>query len=447
MTKTVYLLFVLSLFAGFVYAQQDLDMAQERAMAVRAARMDAMRQLGEAIKGVRITSSTTVNNFVTESDQINASYQGFIQGAQQVGDPRLLPDGTCEVTLSIAIDQVILGLQTVWYQHSDSRTVTSPEQFEQIRGQYEPNKVFTATGSGAMKTSPPPAPTGENIWLRVSPRGKLMALRAAKMDAYRNMAETLQGVKIDSETKVKDFVTESDIITGSFNGFVQGVEFVGEPKYLPEGVVEVTAQVDLGKLSQFLANTCREKYQGNKWTPERFQTIPNYNNARVVKTSGSGAPPKNTIGGAPINNNPPVVVNPDTNTNPVPVPVPVQPPVTVYVPEWAQRTVKVTGMGAMPQGMSQSEGKVLSRRAAILDAYRQLAEQIMGLQLKSSTNVKDFVTQSDEINTQVETFIRGARVLEIKDLQDGTSEATMELYLGDMWQLIAERYYQKYGKY
>ena len=73
--------------------------------------------------------------------------------------------------------------------------------------------------------------------------------------------------------------------------------------------------------------------------------------------------------------------------------------------------------------------------------------RIIGLKLKSKTKVKDFVTETDEIYTKIKGKLKGARVLRFRDMPDGTVEADLELYLGDMWQIIAKKYYRIYGKY
>ena len=95
-----------------------------------------------------------------------------------------------------------------------------------------------------------------------------MALRTARVDAYRNLAEAIQGIRITASTTVKDFVAESDEIRSAFNGIVRGAEFVGRPRYRPEGVVEVTAQVDLYQLASSLSQICGKHHGGARWTPE-----------------------------------------------------------------------------------------------------------------------------------------------------------------------------------
>src|SRR5690606_34739796 len=54
--------------------------AQARLMAVRAARVDAQRKLVERIIGLRVTSDTTVRDFVAEHDTINTVAAGTLVG-------------------------------------------------------------------------------------------------------------------------------------------------------------------------------------------------------------------------------------------------------------------------------------------------------------------------------------------------------------------------------
>lgn len=72
-----------------------------------------------------------------------------------------------------------------------------------------------------------------------------MAVRAAKLDAYRQLLEIVNGVHVSSETIVKDFVTESDIIKTKVEGLLKGFEQVGEARYMSDGSVEVDVQIKL----------------------------------------------------------------------------------------------------------------------------------------------------------------------------------------------------------
>jgi hypothetical protein len=76
------------------------------------------------------------------------------------------------------------------------------------------------------------------------PQARPMALRAAKVDAYRNLLETTKGVRIDSATVVKDFTVESDTINAAVEGLVRGAKVVNQD-YLSDGTVEVTLRMPM----------------------------------------------------------------------------------------------------------------------------------------------------------------------------------------------------------
>ncbi|MCH7995910.1 MAG: LPP20 family lipoprotein, partial [Planctomycetes bacterium] len=71
---------------------------------------------------------------------------------------------------------------------------------------------------------------------------------------------------------------------------------------------------------------------------------------------------------------------------------------------------------------SDAQNKLLAKRAAEADCYRKLAETVNGVKLNSSTYVRDFVTESDEIRTAVNTFVKGIRLGPPRYYDDGTCE-------------------------
>jgi len=93
--------------------------------------------------------------------------------------------------------------------------------------------VVTAKGSGA----PPKGIT--NL-----AQARLMAERAAKADALRNLLETVKGVRVDSETTVETFITKSDRILTRVSGIVIGARVV-DTKYLSDGAVEITVTIHM----------------------------------------------------------------------------------------------------------------------------------------------------------------------------------------------------------
>jgi hypothetical protein len=73
--------------------------------------------------------------------------------------------------------------------------------------------------------------------------------------------------------------------------------------------------------------------------------------------------------------------------------------------------------------------KLMAMRAAQVDAYRNLAEQVHGFRVWGNTAVSAFVVQNDGVRTYVDSFIRGARVINTTAIGDGNFEVTVELTL------------------
>ncbi len=96
-------------------------------------------------------------------------------------------------------------------------------------------KVVRARGSGVVDPGDPnPA------------RARLMAERAAVVVAQRNLLEIIKGVRVDSDTKVENFVTKFDVIYTHLEGIVKGARQVGPARFdSASGVVEVELEVNL----------------------------------------------------------------------------------------------------------------------------------------------------------------------------------------------------------
>lgn len=72
-----------------------------RAGQIRAAELDALRQILETAKGMRLTSETTVENFMLSSDVIRTRVEGVARNFRRVGDPVYMSDGSIELTVEM----------------------------------------------------------------------------------------------------------------------------------------------------------------------------------------------------------------------------------------------------------------------------------------------------------------------------------------------------------
>ncbi len=74
-----------------------------------------------------------------------------------------------------------------------------------------------------------------------------------------------------------------------------------------------------------------------------------------------------------------------------------------------------------------AQQRLLAIRAAKLDAYRSLTEQVYGLRLDATATVADMVVQNDTFRSRVEGVIYGATLVSITPSGDDTYETTLSL--------------------
>lgn len=94
------------------------------------------------------------------------------------------------------------------------------------------NQILRSTGVGA------PNPNMPETAQRAG------ALEAAKRVALRNLLETVQGMTLDSETTVRNFMTENDVIVTKVKGILRNFTVV-ETKYMSTGDIEVTIEMPI----------------------------------------------------------------------------------------------------------------------------------------------------------------------------------------------------------
>ena len=96
--------------------------------------------------------------------------------------------------------------------------------------------------------------------------------------------------------------------------------------------------------------------------------------------------------------------------------------------DWNANVIRATGGGVAPaNARSIAQARMMARRAAITDAYRQLAEYVGGVNVDAETTVDMAAVQSDVVKTRVNATVRGARIVAERQTSDGGYEVTVEV--------------------
>ena len=197
----------------------------------------------------------------------------FIRGARETGIVYHADELIVEVELSVTLREVLVSLKQWATEHYRGNQVVIQQMEKRIVEVRE--KVIKETGMGvppekylvkatAVNTVAIQVTQNSMKWpltLRAKGNGaldpdsrsaaqaKLMAYRAAELDARRKLAERIDGLMINSNTSVRDFVAENDEIETSMLTFQQGAYVVtGSQKLLEDGTAEVTVEIELRPL-------------------------------------------------------------------------------------------------------------------------------------------------------------------------------------------------------
>ena len=103
--------------------------------------------------------------------------------------------------------------------------------------------------------------------------------------------------------------------------------------------------------------------------------------------------------------------------------------------DWSNGVIRAVGLGVPPDNaMNATHAHEMAKRAGRVVAYRNLLEIVEGIHVDSHTLVKNYMVESDTINTKVKGIVHGARVTQEKALPDGSYQVTVEMKLAGDFQ-------------
>lgn len=216
----------------------------ERLKAVRAAEVDASRLLLERILGLHLNSETTVRDLLLADDSVRGTLSGSIRGITTSEPPEYFTDGRVQVVRAVLVAQVFDVVNKVVKQVKNPDGTFKTVSTTSTKEVSHRNEKLDVVGSSAL-------PNSEGLL-------KIRAKRAAEADAYRRLGERMLGVKITSDTTVKDLALHKDEVVKAMAGLVKSAE-VTAIQYAKDGSCSVTAQIKLGDVIRTVSRTVKGK--------------------------------------------------------------------------------------------------------------------------------------------------------------------------------------------
>lgn len=104
--------------------------------------------------------------------------------------------------------------------------------------------------------------------------------------------------------------------------------------------------------------------------------------------------------------------------------------------DYGGQTIKRFGFATSTPSMA---GPLQALRAAELDAYKQLAKQIVGFEIDSNTSVRDYLLESDDVRANMMAAIYGAQLVDYRWDEDGDAYVKMRLRFGEVEDVLNQK--------
>jgi hypothetical protein len=252
--------------------------------------------------GLYVTATTQVRDLVSKDEVLMTEMDQRIRRVE-FGDVRYFGDGSCEVDAKMTIDEVVRLLTRIhelkqeangWTRHAFDEVIERAQrQTIEVTGygcvEDEPRGAAVATDSmhsGDMQRLP-------DIYRERSARARLMAQRAAEIDAYRRLAERVHGLHITASTTVRDYVTEYDQINAAVQQNLRGAR-VRSTAYGADGVVSVTMELTVTELMSTTRRIVDETKVDGHTSHEATERTEQESQRKVIVVTGRGVMPAQT---------------------------------------------------------------------------------------------------------------------------------------------------------
>lgn len=105
------------------------------------------------------------------------------------------------------------------------------------------------------------------------------------------------------------------------------------------------------------------------------------------------------------------------------------------------------GYGFPPKKADKKNyARILSRRAAIMDAYRNLAEQVREIHITAETTIESQILTGDIVESRLEAVIKGAEILSEEFSEDGSCVVTLRVPVFGVTDSLAKTVFKPVNK-
>ena len=244
--------------------------AVDRIKALKVAEIDAKRGLAERIYGHQIVAGLSVHDYMMGDNAIRSNLDVVLKGAREIQAPTYDEHGIVYAYYGVKLRTVYEVVRTAAVTRGN-QTVVDAVDHEIVNE----DKTIYARGNGALPGS----------------RGlrRIRAKRAAELDAFRQIAEQIAGLRITGDSRVRDFMLESDSIQTSVTALIKGLK-PESIAYGEDDSCDVAMKMTVREVIETLETIIRTHKRGFRTSREEIRNINQHVEDKHFTVTGNGAP-------------------------------------------------------------------------------------------------------------------------------------------------------------
>jgi len=402
--------------APVVPPPSDLTDVERRAVALRAAEVEALDRMNTVIRESHLSQERTVGDALPFGSEADITLRAAVRVARIVGEPRRYSDGYTEVDIEIPMFSVVQ-----WVADACAGGDRSKAALEDLKSQGQEGFLRVSGGARATEDTPPAlaarlVATPTDVlpemyplgWHGVTAAGRVDAARTARIRAYQAMDARIRSLPLRPGHKVDDLVEASPAAKARLAMYVRSLALTGEPRLMPDRIAEVEIAADVRELIAVLKEM-RDlgPADATSRTGEFERALMELKSDRLTAV-GRGMPDASYLRPWRLE------YTPDGTP----------------LPDWAAKALEATGVaGLSPEVDDPAKARLLAARSAKARAVTELESVLQQVKLDDGRTVHERAAKDEAFRKDTEALLQSAKLVSTRVREDGKWEVLMRLPL------------------
>jgi len=399
---------------------------EEQALAIRAAQVDAMGRLADLVLSARVAADRTVGQALGPGGEGEIGIRRFLRSSRIAGESRYYSDGVAEVDVEMPRDAVVQALARL-HPPAPNETLALPDLDAHVV-----DGCLRASGSGRAPEDIDPLALARALaarvedlpemfpagWERVTASGRVVAVREARVRAYRAMADRLRAIQVGPTRTVGDLVGGIATAEANLDVFIRNLPVAGAPRLMPDRIAEVDVTALVRDVIRMLKEVRAQRPSDDRWTEEQIDHISVNLKADRLTVTGSGMPPADDVR-----------------------PVEPRPEARGSLPDWAANVLQAQAAARFSDDAAdEAEARLLASRSAKARALANLERQLDAVRLDDGRTARERAAKEEAFRRDLKTFLSSARTALSRATEDGKGwEVALRLPLARLYEFSRPR--------